>query len=187
MNWSPNSIFYTCIAKHTTILAEFNPNNSSHLTDLANKCLEKTPAFHSVFSHTVHNRTYMFFINDPFVYFGIFDHSLDKHNCLLFLKNVEQVFSGMIEFDKLSSGTMNPSSHCLQRELSPVFRQLVGAKWEMNSKDGSDEDDGISSRCRCRCVWDKQVMVVLCMDVVVCVSLFVIWLWVCDGFRCVTD
>ncbi|XP_076897791.1 phytolongin Phyl2.1-like [Bidens hawaiensis] len=182
MNWSHNLIFYVCMAKDTTILAEFN-SNTRDLSDLAKRCLQRTPAFHSMFSHTVHGNTYMFFIDDPFVYFGIFDESLEKHKCLLLLKNVKDVFTG----------TMNPNSHCFQGEFSHVFRQLVASKSELSSKDGHEEDkskycfsdDDVSGGNRY--VWDKQVMLVLSLDLVACASLFVIWLWVCDGFQCVAN
>ncbi|KAK4768996.1 hypothetical protein SAY86_027146 [Trapa natans] len=33
-------------------------------------------------------------------------------------------------------------------------------------------------------VWKKQVWVVLLLDMLVCMILFSIWLWVCGGFQC---
>ncbi|KAI3818054.1 hypothetical protein L1987_11856 [Smallanthus sonchifolius] len=184
MNRTPNPIFYACIAKDTAILAEFN-SKDAHLSDLAKKCLEKTPAFHSVFSHTVHGKTYMFFIHDPFVYFGIFDEPLEKHNCLLFLKSVKDEFTSMV-------GTMSHrlSSHCFQGEFSSVFHRLVASSSDRREKPDVLSDDDVSSGSilpRVRYVWNKQVMVVLSMDLMVCVGLFVIWLWVCNGFQCVAN
>ncbi|CAH1430199.1 unnamed protein product [Lactuca virosa] len=135
MSWNPNLIFYACIAKDTTILAEFNSKDAD-LGDLAKKCLEKTPPFHSIFSHTVHGETYMFFILDPFVYFGIFDESLEKPECLLFLKSVKNAFTSMI--DNCSSGMMkqrlySPNWHCFQGEFSPVFQQLLASNLEFDA------------------------------------------------------
>ncbi|KAI3731383.1 hypothetical protein L1987_62571 [Smallanthus sonchifolius] len=190
MNWTPNPIFYACIAKDTTILAEFN-SKDEHLSDLAKKCIEKTPAFHSVFSHTVHGKTYMFFIHDPFVYFGIFDESLEKHNCLLFLKSVKDEFTSMV-------GKMSPrfSSHCFQGEFSSVFHRLVASSSELDAVNCQREkpdvlsDDDVSSGSmlpRVRYDWNKQVMVVLSLDFMVCVGLFVTWLWVCNGFQCIAN
>ncbi|KAL7589268.1 hypothetical protein Lser_V15G35816 [Lactuca serriola] len=145
MSWNPNLIFYACIAKDTTILAEFNSKDAD-LGDLAKKCLEKTPPFHSIFSHTVHGETYMFFILDPFVYFGIFDESLEKPECLLFLKSVKNAFTSMI--DNRNSGTMkqrlySPNWHCFQGEFSPVFQQLLASNLEFDatSSPADSKDD----------------------------------------------
>ena len=33
-------------------------------------------------------------------------------------------------------------------------------------------------------VWKKHVWVLLLLDLFVCAVLFVIWLWVCSGFKC---
>ncbi|KVI04656.1 phytolongin Phyl2.2 [Cynara cardunculus var. scolymus] len=134
MSRNPDLFFYVCIAKHTTILAEFNSKDAD-LGDLAKKCLDRTPSYHSIFSHTVHGQTYMFFILDPFVYFGIFDELLEKPECLSFLMSIKDEFTSMI--DECSSGTMkqrlhSPNSHCFQGELSPVFQHLMGSYSEFN-------------------------------------------------------
>ncbi|KAG8390420.1 hypothetical protein BUALT_Bualt01G0081500 [Buddleja alternifolia] len=34
-------------------------------------------------------------------------------------------------------------------------------------------------------VWKKQVWVVLTLDLIICLILFAIWLWVCGGFKCI--
>nr|XP_043614187.1 phytolongin Phyl2.2-like [Erigeron canadensis] len=127
MSLNPDLILYTCIAKDTTILAEYTSKDA--YSDLAIKCLEKTPPFHSIFSHTVLGKTYMFHIVHPFVYFGIFDESLEKPECLLFLKNVQNAFIDMM--DTCGSDTMK--SHCFQREFSPVFHQLLGLDLEIDA------------------------------------------------------
>lgn len=188
MTWNPNSIIYVCIAKHTTILAEFNSKDAPDLTDLANNCLHKTPPFHSVFSHTVNGNTYMFFISDPFVYFGIFNESLEKPDCLLFLKSVKEAFTSMI--DNCNSGTMKQRLNDYQRgSLDSVRRKKRCNKDELE-EERSDDDVSVSSVCRLqrgRYIWKKQMMVVLSMDLVVCAGLFVIWLWVCNGFQCVAN
>ncbi|CAJ1974407.1 unnamed protein product [Sphenostylis stenocarpa] len=36
-------------------------------------------------------------------------------------------------------------------------------------------------------VWKKHVWVLLLLDLFVCAVLFVIWLWVCSGFKCMTN
>ncbi|KAI9096759.1 hypothetical protein K1719_025938 [Acacia pycnantha] len=42
----------------------------------------------------------------------------------------------------------------------------------------------INDRQKAKQIWKKHVWVVLIMDVFVCAVLFVIWLWVCRGFKC---
>lgn len=118
----PSLIHYVCIAKGTTVLAEFNSKDAA-LGAIAAKCLEKTPPFHATFTHTVRSKTYTFLIDEPFVYFVISDEKLEKSEGLAFLKSVRDAFvkdfKGEKKLEKLSS-------HCFQGEFNPVFRQLVG-------------------------------------------------------------
>lgn len=217
MSWNPNLILYTCIAKHTTILAEFNSKDSNY-SNLAQKCLHKTPPFHSTFSHTVNGKTYMFYIQFSFVYFGIFDESFEKPECLSFLKSVKDAFTSMIDNNCSSNATITMNSLCFQGEFSPVFHRILGLDSEVDLISSltdfhvgslesvrrkkrigleeektdvySDDDASVASGCKVqkgRYIWKKQVMVVLSMDLVVCVGLFVIWLWVCNGVECVAN
>ena len=39
-------------------------------------------------------------------------------------------------------------------------------------------------RQKAKHIWKKHVWVVLLLDLFVCAVLFVIWLWVCSGFKC---
>ncbi|XP_073146519.1 phytolongin Phyl2.1-like [Henckelia pumila] len=121
----PNVLHYACIAKGTTVLAEFN-SRDENLAALASKCLEKTPAFHSTFSHTVRSRTYSFLIEDPFVYFAIFDVTWENSAGLAFLKSVRESFEDVFNSDSGKKRLEHLSSHCLQGEFNPVFRQLLG-------------------------------------------------------------
>ncbi|KAL3713908.1 hypothetical protein ACJRO7_036318 [Eucalyptus globulus] len=51
----------------------------------------------------------------------------------------------------------------------------------------SIQKSGVHSgeRLRAKQVWKKHVWVVLSIDLVVCVALFGVWLWVCRGFQCI--
>ncbi|KAL3524416.1 hypothetical protein ACH5RR_017250 [Cinchona calisaya] len=122
----PNLVYYACIAKGTTILAEFNSKDAD-LGSLALKCLEKTPPFHSVFSHTVRNRTYTFFIEDPFAYFAIFDENLENSEGLAFLKSVRDSFKEVVGSSSAKKRLQKLSSHCFQGEVSPVFHHLLAS------------------------------------------------------------
>nr|GMC80149.1 phytolongin Phyl2.2-like [Ipomoea batatas] len=48
-------VHYACVAKDNIVLAKFN-SEDAHLGALAMRCLEKTPEFHSMFTHTVRQR-----------------------------------------------------------------------------------------------------------------------------------
>lgn len=134
-NPDPNLIFYACIAKGTTILAEFNSKDAD-LGALALKCLEKIPQFHSIFSHTIRNKIYMFLIDSPFVYFGIFDANLEKSSCVSFLKSVTGSFNLILDQNPLKRlTTLNP--HCFQGEFNPVFRQLLASPLDLEGPDAA--------------------------------------------------
>ncbi|KAK1366449.1 Longin domain-containing protein [Heracleum sosnowskyi] len=141
-NMYSNMIFYSCIAKGTTILADFLSKNED-LGAIALKCLEKTPRFHSLYSHTVRNRTYLYLIDDPFVYFGIFDVNLEKPLCVSFLKSVIVSFNRILMKNSIKrSDGLKP--HCFQGEFDPVFSELVASPLVMSEGD----DSGSSSSVR---------------------------------------
>ncbi|KAL8095727.1 phytolongin Phyl2.2-like [Apium graveolens] len=144
-------IFYTCIAKGTsTILAEFISKDKD-LGAIALKCIEKTPQFHSMYSHTVRNKTYLYLIDDPFVYFGIFDANLGKPMCVSFLKSVIVSFNRFVDQNAVKRlDGLKP--HCFQGEFHPVFHRLVVAPSGGDSLDGGklvvSDDSGSSSSVR---------------------------------------
>ncbi|KAL8050753.1 hypothetical protein ABFX02_06G101000 [Erythranthe guttata] len=262
MNPDPDLIHYACIAKGTTVLAEFNSKDAA-LGAIAAKCLAETPPFHATFTHTVRSKTYTFLIDDPVVYFAIFDERLEKSEGLAFLKSVRDAFAGVSKGDKSLESL---SSHCYQGEFNPVFRQLLGSgrvhmdaigsprgqrlgengvlqygsgplrgrpkpnsekelkkmksrllgefnfgrrngvKKEENdecsgggngSGSGSSGELSINNKSgvlysgellghqNAKKIWKKQVWFILSLDFVICVILFVVWLWICSGFKCI--
>lgn len=257
----PSLVYYACVAKGTTILAEFNSKDAD-LGSLAIKCLEKTPPLHYVFSHTVRNRTYTFFIEDPFAYFAIFDENLENFEGLAFLKSVKDAFNEVAGSSSAKKRLQKLSSHCFQGEFSPVFHHLLASDADMegihspssglklthgrngsmdssrggpvgrpllgtakslmkkkkrfwlgdcvdgsagNAKDASPDDGAAAGLSReftvvmhknglysgdlgqqkAKVVWKKHVWVVLSMDLIICTILFVVWLCICGGFKCV--
>lgn len=53
----------------------------------------------------------------------------------------------------------------------------------------SDDDSSLSfskinDRQKEKHIWKKRVWVVLMLDLFVCIILFVIWLWICNSFKC---
>ncbi|KAL8148429.1 phytolongin Phyl2.2-like [Apium graveolens] len=254
-NLDPDMVYYACIAKETTILAEFN-SKDAHLGSIALNCLEKSPEFHSDFSHSVHNMTYMFVFEKPYTYFAIFDQNLEKPSCISFLESVADSFNFILDKNPLKRSTCI-SSHCFQGDFNPVFHQLLaphsdldvvppnagkigggsvrngstptpllggstkkrlfghfisgnknknknsGALKESRVDVSSEHHDGLAATLsrefslggshnknglfaveKAKRVWKKHVWMVLSLDLVVCVVLFLIWMWICQGFEC---
>lgn len=253
----PDLIHYACIAKGTIVLAEFN-SKDAELGTIAAKCLDKTPPFHATFIHTVRSKAYTFLIDEPFVYFAIFDDKLEKSEGFAFLRSVRDAF-GWVSKGEKSLESLN--SHCYQGEFNPVFRQLLGSclahmegvgspkgqRFEENGisqcgsgpvrgrpkinadkglkktknrllggfnfgrrngeKEENDEGEGngigsgaefslinkngvlysgeFTGHQKAKKVWKKQVWVILSLDFIICLILFVVWLWVCSGFKCI--
>lgn len=132
----PDLVRYACVAHHrssessssTTILAEFNSVDST-LQQLAQQCLELVPPHHSIFSHSYHNQTYTFLVNDEFVYFGIFDSKLRNSDQVRFLGclkgTIDQLINGKSDY-KLST-------FCFQGELHPIFHKLMSKSYDFDA------------------------------------------------------
>ncbi|XVF53387.1 hypothetical protein PTKIN_Ptkin05aG0095300 [Pterospermum kingtungense] len=121
---NPNLILYACIAKGPTILAEFSSKEAG-IESLAQKCIEKTPPFHSMFSHTVSKRTYTFLIDDPFAFFLIYHEDLDKSESFWFLDRLKCAFEDFL-LTGLMVGTDNLAPNCLQSHFNPIFSKILG-------------------------------------------------------------
>lgn len=52
-------------------------------------------------------------------------------------------------------------------------------------KNGGFYSGEISGHQKAKKVWKKQVWIILSLDVFICLVLFVVWLWVCRGFKCI--
>ncbi|XP_041009803.1 phytolongin Phyl2.2-like [Juglans microcarpa x Juglans regia] len=117
----PNLILYACIAKETTILSQFT--REPDLEHLALKCIEKTPPYHSFFSHNIRSRAYTFLIEDPFVYFAVFNEDLEQSERLWFLNHVKCAFEKVIEGGALK-GINHLSFLCLQKQCDPIFYEI---------------------------------------------------------------
>lgn len=122
-NLDPDMVYYACIAKETTILAEFNSKDAD-LSSKALNYLEKAPEFHLEFSHSVHNMTYVFIFENPYTYFAIFDENLEKPSCISFLESVADSFNLFLDKNPRKRST-SISCHCFQGDFNPVFHQLL--------------------------------------------------------------
>ncbi|KAG7605877.1 Phytolongin Phyl2.2 [Arabidopsis thaliana] len=125
---NPTLLSYTCIAKGTVVLAEFVSRQEPGIEAIALRCIENTPPHHSMFSHTVHKKTYTFAIDDDsFVYFSISDESMEKPESFWVLNRLRSAIEDLIKDGGSDVETLiNPVSHCLQLKLDPVFAEIVG-------------------------------------------------------------
>ncbi|KAF5731261.1 hypothetical protein HS088_TW19G00867 [Tripterygium wilfordii] len=137
---NPNQIFYACIAKGATILADFTSNEPGN-EDLALQCIEKTPPFHTMFSHTVRKRSYTYLIDEPFVYFTIYDKDLDKIDAYEFLNRLKSAFEE-VSPDGANKGFI---SHCFQSQFNPIFREIIGLDLEFLNQTTSGRESRNSS------------------------------------------
>ncbi|KAI4337977.1 hypothetical protein L6164_016336 [Bauhinia variegata] len=120
---NPDFIFYACIAKGTTVLAQFR-SEEPRIEELAAQCLEKTPPNHSMFSHTVRESTYTFMIADPFVYFAIFNEGLVKSEGHWFLNRLKCGFDEIIRSRSITASD-DFSSLCFQTQFDSIIRELM--------------------------------------------------------------
>ncbi|KAL2339608.1 hypothetical protein Fmac_007548 [Flemingia macrophylla] len=88
----PELIQYACIARSRTILGQHQSEKEESMESLAAECVAEAPPNHSMFSHTVDNRSFTFLIEPPFVFFAICHHSLMKSQTLPFLRRLSHSF-----------------------------------------------------------------------------------------------
>ncbi|XP_010520972.1 PREDICTED: phytolongin Phyl2.2 [Tarenaya hassleriana] len=127
----PDLLFYACIAKGTVVLAELSSKEPG-IEATALRCIENTPPNHSIFSHTVRERTYTVAIDDPFVYFAISDEDMEKSEGVWLLNRFKSTMEDLVKSGSIDS-LDNLSSHCLQSELDPLFAEIVGGELGLDS------------------------------------------------------
>ncbi|CAN1830935.1 Phytolongin Phyl2.2 [Linum perenne] len=137
---NPDLILYACIAKGSTILAEYASLSDPGIAAIAQKCVQISPPHHSTFSHTAKKKTYTFLIDGPFVYFAIFHKDLARLESSWFIDRVKVSFLDLIaansvkDFDSLTS-------LCFQANFYPQFREILALDLDLgDSLTGSSKD-----------------------------------------------
>ncbi|XP_021909068.1 phytolongin Phyl2.2 [Carica papaya] len=135
---NPNLVHYACIAKGKTILAEFSSKEPG-IELLACKCIEKTPPYHSMFSHTVGARTYVFLIHEPLAYFAIFDETLDKSESMWLLNRMKCAFEELAESGSIKGFDDDGDvfHNCFQSQFDPIFGEIMAMDLDMMDSSGS--------------------------------------------------
>ncbi|KAJ4850799.1 hypothetical protein Tsubulata_009789 [Turnera subulata] len=127
---NPHLVFYACVAKGPTILTEFKSPEETGIDEVARRCVEIAPAHHSIFSHTIRKKTYTFLIEDPFVYFAIFDENIPKLESLSFLNLVKSAFEEHPGSNTVKDGD-ELAPLCLQDGFYPMFREILAVDAEV--------------------------------------------------------
>lgn len=128
------TIFYASVSQATTVLADFLPPSivpaaggggaaAADFAALAANCLEASPRFHLLYTHTANRRIYAFLMSDRLLFFAIADDSLGRSAVLLFLHRLRDATIHSAQ-RRVISGDPLPH-HCLQDELLPLIRRLV--------------------------------------------------------------
>ncbi|XP_042497710.1 phytolongin Phyl2.2 [Macadamia integrifolia] len=131
MTCNPDLILYACVSKGTTVLAEFS-SDDKEVETLALQCIEKTPNLHAMFSHNCGKKIYTFLMEDPFVYFAIYDPKLGKSQGLGFLKRLKEAFMKFFrKTEPLKSLDEIPNYH-FQAKFTPIFHELLNYSGELN-------------------------------------------------------
>ncbi|BAT78838.1 hypothetical protein LR48_Vigan04g153800 [Vigna angularis] len=214
---NPELIHYACIARSDTILAQHQSDKEPNMEALAAQCVAQAPPNHSLYSHTVNNRTYTFLIDPPFVFFLISHHTLLKSQTLPFLHRIRSSFRQTLPSSVQSHHHFTPLSfqpqfysifdHALTNDsqdralrseppLNPPPQGLKKKKRPNDAPATLDVSDDVSlsplkhqphdRHTKAKHVWKKHVWLLLLLDLFVCAVLFLIWLWVCSGFKCMT-
>ncbi|XP_057426921.1 phytolongin Phyl2.2-like [Lotus japonicus] len=97
-------------------------SNDPNMEALASECLPLTPPTHSLFSHTVNNRTYTFLIDPPFIYFAIFDHRHTKSQTLTFLNRIRSSLKETL--DSVNDSTAPPPLS-LQTPFDLILQEIL--------------------------------------------------------------
>uniref|UniRef100_A0A6N2LLC1 Uncharacterized protein n=1 Tax=Salix viminalis TaxID=40686 RepID=A0A6N2LLC1_SALVM len=107
---NPNHVFYACIAKGPTVLAEFSSSNESGIEIIGQRCIEKTPPNHSI------------------------------SESLWFLNRVKDAFEDflgakMMKDEKMGSFCFQGELRFMFREILALDADLVNALMEESTKD----------------------------------------------------
>ncbi|XP_050235736.1 phytolongin Phyl2.2 [Mercurialis annua] len=77
----------------------------------------------------------------------------------------------------------NGGSVLANEEFSVSMRKNGGGYYLGGVRGGVGGGEG--NKLKAKQIWRKHVWIVLILDLVICVVLFGIWLWVCRGFKCI--
>ncbi|VVB11783.1 unnamed protein product [Arabis nemorensis] len=246
-----NRVHYCCVSRDNQILYAYNGGDQQN-DSLAALCLEKTPPLHKWYFETISKRTFVYLMEDGFVYFAIVDDVLKKSSVLEFLEHLKDEFKkanrkknsrgGTISFsnvqDQLVRKLIASLEHVAETSVplsSPTIdvveqsdvgtstkAPLLGRSNKQEKKKGKDHvivntlrDIEIEERkstdrvnvSECSNVssaeatyvprqgrsggshsierkWRRQVKIVLAIDAAICLTLFGVWLAICQGIEC---
>ncbi|KAH7426738.1 hypothetical protein KP509_10G015200 [Ceratopteris richardii] len=120
----PSLIYYSAVAKGTSILSEYTAEGNSELPAVAAICLENAPILHAKFTHTTNQRRFVCFYDGAARYCAILDEALSKDDAYLFLEKVRDDFKAI---GKGRGVSLTLGDHFLDEAMVTVMRNLAAA------------------------------------------------------------
>ncbi|CAD5178068.1 phytolongin Phyl1.1-like [Musa acuminata AAA Group] len=211
---SPGNIVFFSVSKEKDLLYSYN-GGGQEIQALALSWSDKAKYHHAWHSHTVDNMTFGFLMQDGYTFFAIDDDgNTGNSEILLFLERLRDAFREVAKDDKVGdelSWVIRVRAGDKTRNASMKAQQLSGDTHEEKSP---EDVGGISSRAlkvdvlqgpaggvislsrslscrlmaqqRARRLWWRQVKIVAAVDALLCLTMFAVWLVVCEGFQCVS-
>lgn len=99
-------------------------------------------------------------------------------------KNLKKKKKRLFGGEKTNGALQENKVDVLSDDDVSMSREFSLAMHTRNGLFGSDLGGGHQ---KAKHVWKKQVLVVLSLDLIICCILFGIWLWVCQGFKCMAS
>ncbi|URE10347.1 VAMP-like protein [Musa troglodytarum] len=197
---SPGNIVFFSVSKEKDLVYSYN-GGGQEIQALALSWSDKAKFHHAWHSHTVDNMTFGFLMQDGYTFFAIDDDgNAGNSEILLFLERLRDAFREVAKDDKVGD------------ELSWVIRVRAGG--DTHEEKRPEDVAGVSSRAlkvdvlqgpaggvislsrslscrlmaqqRARRLWWRQVKIVAAVDALLCLTMFAVWLVVCEGFQCVS-
>ncbi|XP_061354164.1 phytolongin Phyl1.1 [Gastrolobium bilobum] len=138
-----NKVYYCCVSKGNNVLYAYSGGDQG-IENVAALCLERAPPFHRWYFETIGKRTYGFFMEDGYVYFGIIDEGLGNSVLLRFLEHVRDEFRKLAR--KGSRGILpNMNSIYIQEKLVPVIHSLITSLENVSNGSSKWRDETSSS------------------------------------------
>lgn len=121
----PQLIYYASVCTWSTLtLAEYLDGNGD-LPQMASKCLQLLPPYHSRFSHTTNGLMFACIIDHPFLFCTIADEALSRSQVMSFLDQVQREFTAYAKAAGLLADHSRWEAHSLDITFNPIFRRLV--------------------------------------------------------------
>ncbi|KAL2893923.1 Phytolongin Phyl1.1 [Bienertia sinuspersici] len=153
-------VHFCCVARGGKILQAYS-GGDHEIEKLATLCLEIVPLYHRWYSQTMGGKTFIFLVEDGFVYFAIANEGIGNSALLQFLQHVRNEFKKITK-KGLSFGrkgvASNPNVN-LQEQLVPAIRQLIASLQNVSQTGAKNGTNSNLSSSPCNAYYGEVVEV----------------------------